>query len=1346
MSAFLNEYYVTPTVSGESIGAINVVNVSGGTGPWTVSWSGATVNGYVTSTLWDQSNLAEGLYKATITDSNGNVGTTNVKLSAYTNPTFSADITSHSCVTNPNQYCEVTVYSSGTNNLFGQYTASTFNYSLYKDGSLLRQRTIATGDTQTPVVFKDLTNGEYLLSVGREQSLTRHFKVTDSECTASTISVSATSNPAFRLSAITSAYTINSHFANSKVYYGGNGFSVGADLYTTGLNNYGHVLDGVGHWFFTGNSASGGAMRYPDVNPNTARTTDTGRWWYLGVSGSSECQEGWNCGPSGVVGGDPVVAVTQKDLTGGTINSSAYRGTYYYHQYLNKFFVWDSTTGTTNYAWVTFNPLADRGTKGDPVSSEILTQNSNTFKYVMLAHAGADNIFPYIGESDVVTDYKEYASKLENNYCQSTYRLSSISASTVTPRPISLISSCSYLDYTHDVYLFQSGATQFTSNGSASVVLAYFRDSDGTYGQSGATHYLTLDIDQTSGTSINFNRGQSARGFQQDAYGRQIIQGRPEKSDDRVIQEIVQKAQEQAILQYLSDRPEMLKAGGVETADEALQTYGMDQIFLSLVTIAARESISDVHIHPDEVGKSFADIYDSILLSELRNYEASLDPGETTYVTTQYKEFSHVVLRNGPRDVVSPDTSHRSPYAQSGYLTTQGAIKVRVTRSGDEGERFKIQMTPTMGEKSNTYATGATTDIGASNVFKTYHEINFDLTDSNTWSGSSESAPTWVSGTELQRFLGGTRTGYMANSSFGIFYGVGFTGTAANYTVTPTTNSFISNTSAITLTETTNYDPNITIQSQSLGDVVGNNNVQFSKNCDYNPRCGSELTIPSIKPKASATLQTFKEPNVVLEGLSVYTNNLETLKIINLSGYTGNTPIITANTSGNTSDLLLKKSYLKMEVYSYDYLQSKLQERPRYSYIFNTMSELSNEQDRKRGISLSSTTQIPLSGLPTATTWEYIVKSSFLIKDKSTKDPVWVDTYNNIGGSYVSPEDYYMCLVNTPEEPSLYNPNISFKNTGGPTNLRMVTKTETVDLVPDFSGSQSAFTWSGLTLPYPPKSNVQVIVNGITLTQTSSLVTAPWKNNYTGKTTGDYFWDGIRLQMAPRTVRNGDIVQVIYPSNTNRSYYNQRLTVGTVGTNTTSVMYKDSANYYINLDYESFGGIQLLLNGQTLTEGVDFEKVATNRIQFLTYVVDGTTDFISSDNITMFYLTQYDVVGLSSTKEPTVNVTINKKLNLIEDVKLVVFDKNGDIVQEELKSFKSTQSGKITTQFNLLVPEPGTYSYNAQINRYYPLLNGETITTENNTKNITFIIDKTTFYSPYIKRGRNLGGSGGGGY
>ena len=119
-------------------------------------------------------------------------------------------------------------------------------------------------------------------------------------------------------------------------------------------------------------------------------------------------------------------------------------------------------------------------------------------------------------------------------------------------------------------------------------------------------------------------------------------------------------------------------------------------------------------------------------------------------------------------------------------MITQGAIKVRVTRSGSQGERFKIQITPTMGEKSNSYAANASVDIGASNEFKTYHEINFDLTDSTTWSGSSQSAPTWVTGSELQRFLGGTRYGYAVSENDGIFYGVGFTGTAANYNATPT--------------------------------------------------------------------------------------------------------------------------------------------------------------------------------------------------------------------------------------------------------------------------------------------------------------------------------------------------------------------------------------------------------------------------------------------------------------------------------------------------------------------------------------------------------------------------------
>ena len=101
----------------------------------------------------------------------------------------------------------------------------------------------------------------------------------------------------------------------------------------------------------------------------------------------------------------------------------------------------------------------------------------------------------------------------------------------------------------------------------------------------------------------------------------------------------------------------------------------------------------------------------------------------------------------------------------------------------------------------------------------------------------------------------------------------------------------------------------------------------------------------------------------------------------------------------------------------------------------------------------------------------------------------------------------------------------------------------------------------------------------------------------------------------------------------------------------------------------------------------------------------------------------------------------------IEEIKLVVYDSNGNIVQEEITVFEAIKSGLIGTNYTISVPTPGTYSYNVQSIRYYPLLNGKEITTERSTKNITFIIDKTTFYSPYNKTlRRNLGTSSGGGY
>jgi len=627
--------------------------------------------------------------------------------------------------------------------------------------------------------------------------------------------------------------------------------------------------------------------------------------------------------------------------------------------------------------------------------------------------------------------------------------------------------------------------------------------------------------------------------------------------------------------------------------------------------------------------------------------------------------------------------------------------------------------------------TNTSKNVGTSNPFNETYEINFDLTTSATWSGTSQSAPDWVNGTELQRFLGGTRVGYMANQYNSIVYQGGLTGTAANYTVSLANTQLISNSSAITLTQETVYAPD-TYMYKSLLNSVGNNNTNKSKPCDYYPICNTELKIPNIRPQVMGSIQTLVEPTVVLEGLNKIGKDLESTKIINLSAYTGNTPIITANTSGATSDLLLSKSHLKLDIYSYHHSQNKFNLKPEYNYLFNTLSEISTPSLIKKGRALSGTTILPLSGLPTASTWQYIVKPSFIVKDKSTKDPIWID--NSTSKEKVKLDsglDYYMALVDAPSEPNITNNQIKFQSTS---SVRLTSKYATVTGVPNFSGNQSGYTYSAVTLPFVPSSNIQVIANGLTLKQTDE--------NSNAFVNGDYYINGIRITFASRTVKNGDIVQIIYPSNGDRSYYNQSFTVGTPGTTDTAQIYQDSASYYITLDYEALGAVSLTLNGQILTENVDYRRAAPNKLQFLTYKVGEVPDFSSADVINMYYLTQYYVLGLAATSNPNVNVEINKKLGVKEELRFVVYDTNGNIIDEQIAMFTTEEVGTLVKIFKITVPSAATYYYTVSHKRYYPLLNGKEITTERSSKRITFTIDSTTFNSPYAKKnndGTSLG-------
>ena len=123
---------------------------------------------------------------------------------------------------------------------------------------------------------------------------------------------------------------------------------------------------------------------------------------------------------------------------------------------------------------------------------------------------------------------------------------------------------------------------------------------------------------------------------------------------------------------------------------------------------------------------------------------------------------------------------------------------------------------------------------------------------------------------------------------------------------------------------------------------------------------------------------------------------------------------------------------------------------------------------------------------------------------------------------------------------------------------------------------------------------------------------------------GEYYFNDNRLILKPQTVVDGDVVQVIYPRSTEKSYYNQNVNVGTPTTDSNSVMYKNEANYFINLEYPPIGSVTVSLNGQVLTENNDFIRVGASKIQFLTYTVGGSTDFTSSDTIVMYYITQYN--------------------------------------------------------------------------------------------------------------------------
>jgi hypothetical protein len=111
----------------------------------------------------------------------------------------------------------------------------------------------------------------------------------------------------------------------------------------------------------------------------------------------------------------------------------------------------------------------------------------------------------------------------------------------------------------------------------------------------------------------------------------------------------------------------------------------------------------------------------------------------------------------------------------------ESKVRVKIERSGVNGEAFFIQMTDTMG---GTAGIGRTFQAGDINDYNSAYNIFFDLTDISTWVDRPVfTQGTDLDGTELEIFLGPTNYGYATYSQEEAnFYHINFQGEQTNTT------------------------------------------------------------------------------------------------------------------------------------------------------------------------------------------------------------------------------------------------------------------------------------------------------------------------------------------------------------------------------------------------------------------------------------------------------------------------------------------------------------------------------------------------------------------------------------
>lgn len=648
---------------------------------------------------------------------------------------------------------------------------------------------------------------------------------------------------------------------------------------------------------------------------------------------------------------------------------------------------------------------------------------------------------------------------------------------------------------------------------------------------------------------------------------------------------------------------------------------------------------------------------------------------------------------------------------------TQGSIRVKIERTGILGEFFNIKMTDTMGSASS-----ATKASGATNPYNPNYEINLNLLDKNTWSGNSSSVESWVESNWLCKYLGSHRIGVWSSSQPSCsWYHMQFSATPTeNKIVAPSCKNLDGPTTTISLTATTGTTTNI----------------RRNNPCNANFNCNSG--VPNIRPNVRVTMQTMPLPTLDITGVATVGTKISstlggepTLQTYNINDMGGKNMEFTFG--GDNTDFLFGNAYPKFRIYPYNFQEEELHQTPVYEAIFDTLPTRINKS--KQAFVMSAQTYIPFSTITTNDSWEYIIRPSYLFKDKSSINDYWVDTDNYPTNATVSDGDLYMVLVSNPLLPSLNIDNFFYPNKP----FILQTQRFKVAGLPTVTGETSLYegryqlykdaTYK-IFLPNANGINMLssplVTVNGVVMTQGVSASTAskPVSNL---RNLGDYkFTPGInKIEFYAETVENGDDIQVVYDGG--GATYTQFLTIpDTVSTNISQTIFQKNGYYFINLDKQALGSVSMFLNGAALIGDKDYYRVGETQLQ----IMNSPSLLRSGDTISLFYKTIYSVISTAIYKNPRIPITYTKEARVEDEILLNLYDNKGDLVSQHREKVDVDTVGVVSKLITLYPPAPGTYSYEVIVNRYYSLINKEVLTTSINTERVAFSISRDVFYSP----------------